>query len=86
MLVGSQDWHKWCPSIRLLCNVGDDYSLDLRELAHEISRSNPDKYNEQETDKIFDVSAALPVDMIRKNIAHLRAQAKDKDKGQYFDG
>jgi hypothetical protein len=68
----------------MLQNIGDDLGLDLKELAHEVSRACPAKYNVAETDKMMSVSYQRPVDTVRKNLGHLRAMARDSSPEGYY--
>ena len=66
----------------LLRNAANECKLDLRELAHKVSRISP-KYLEAATDKAYDVSANRQVSATRRHIGHLRGEARDKNPITY---
>jgi hypothetical protein len=55
----SDDWVDWTKMLWGLRNMSDDYGIDLRFLAHTVSKCS-DKYDEFETDKMYDAKDKNP--------------------------
>lgn len=72
------EWEDWAENMWLLRNVANECNLDLRELAHTISRISP-KYRVNETNRAYDVSASRAVNETRRHLGHLRGKAREKD-------
>jgi hypothetical protein len=68
----------------MLRNISDDYKIDLDALALDVSGVNKEKHNDAEALAMMAISRSRPPNMPRKNLAHLRIQAREKDKSAYF--
>lgn len=68
------EWEEWEYKMWLLRNVANEWNLDLRELAHTISRVSP-KYDKATTDKAYDVSANRPVSSTRRHMDQEKSDA-----------
>ena len=69
------DWDTWIKNMWELRNIANEFNLDLRQLAHDVSKVHV-LYRERTTDKAYDVSRSRDLDDTRKHLGHLRKEAK----------